>query len=121
MEGKIIKDGKRFITWVSNCVFVFDENGDLINFYLIKGPISDLDLEDGTIYVASPVVCREWLENGEEKFERVGVEVEEKSCSATQIDILTEKLKLKVENVECYSKNWEETTYEQLGSSLHVT
>jgi len=101
MEGKIIKDGKRFIAWVSNYVlFVFDENGDLINFYLLKGPIGDLDLKDDTIYLASPVVCREWLENGEEKFERMSVEVEEKSGSATRIDILTEKLKLKVENVE---------------------
>ena len=43
-KGKIIKDGKRFIAWVSNYVlFVFDENGNLIDFYLLKGYISDLD------------------------------------------------------------------------------
>ena len=36
-EGKIIKDGKRFIAWVSDYVlFVFSENGDLIDFYLLK-------------------------------------------------------------------------------------
>lgn len=110
-EGKIIKDGKRFIAWVSNYVlFVFDENGDLIDFYLLKGYISDLDLRDDTIYVASPVVCREWLENGEERFERINVEIEKRDTSATPIDILTEKLEPKVKNFECYSKDWEKKT-----------
>jgi len=110
-EGKIIKDGKRFIAWVSNYVlFVFDENSDLISFYLLKGYISDLDLRDGTIYLACPPVCKEKLENGEVKFERLGVKVEEKSASVTPIDILAEKQKLKVESVECYSKNGEKKT-----------
>ena len=110
-EGKIIKDGKRFIAWVSNYVlFVFDENGDLISFYLLKGYISDLDLRDGTLYLACPPVCKEKLENSEVKFERLSVKVEEKSASVTPIDILAEKQKLKVESVECYSKNWEKKT-----------
>ncbi len=106
-KGKIIKDGKRFIAWVSNYVlFVFDENGDLINFYLLKGYISDLDLRDGTIYLAYLPVCEEKLENGEKRFEkRMDVEVGKRDGSATPIDTLTEKLKLKVKNVECYSKN----------------
>ena len=110
-EGKIIKNGKRFIAWVSNYVlFVFSENGDLIDFYLLKGPVGDLDLRDNTIYIASPVVCREWLENGEEKFERISVEIEKRDTSATPIDILTEKLEPKVKNIECYSKEWEKKT-----------
>ena len=107
-EGKIIKDGKRFIVWVSNYVlFVFSENGDLIDFYLLEGPIGDLDLRDDTIYIASPVVCRERLENGEERFERINVEIEKRDTSATPIDILTEILEPKVKNIECYSKDWE--------------
>ena len=107
-EGKIIKDGKRFIAWVSNYVlFVFDEYGDLIDFYLLEGPIGDLDLRDDTIYIARPVVCREWLENGEERFERINVEIEKRDTSATPIDILTEILEPKVKNIECYSKDWE--------------
>ena len=107
-EGKIIKDGKRFIAWVSNYVlFVFSENGDLIDFYLLEGPIGDLDLRDDTIYIASPVVCRERLENGEERFERINVEIEKRDTSATPIDILTEILEPKVKNIECYSKDWE--------------
>ncbi len=110
-KGKIIKDGKRFVAWVSDYVlFVFDENGNLISFYLLKGYISDLDLRDGTIYLACPPVCEEKLENGEVKFERLGIKVEEKSASVTPIDLLAEKQKLKVESVECYSKNWERKT-----------
>jgi len=110
-EGKIIKDGKRFIAWLSDYVlFVFDENGDLIDFYLLEGPIGDLDLRDDIIYVASPVVCREWLENGEERFERINVEIEKRDTSATPTDILTEKLEPKVKNFECYSKDWEKKT-----------
>ena len=110
-KGKIIKDGKRFIAWVSDYVlFVFDENGNLISFYLLKGYTSDLDLRDGTIYLACPPVCEEKLENGEVKFERLGIKVEEKSASVTPIDLLAEKQKLKVESVECYSKNWEKKT-----------
>ena len=88
-------------------LFVFDENGDLIDFYLLKGPIGDLDLRDDTIYIASPVVCREWLENGEERFERINVEIEKRDTSATPVDILTEILEPKVKNIECYSKDWE--------------
>ena len=110
-KGKIIKDGKRFVAWVSNYVlFVFDENGNLISFHLLKGYISDLDLRDGTIYLTCPSVCEEKLESGEVKFERLGIKVEEKSASVTPIDLLAEKQKLKVESVECYSKNWEKKT-----------
>ncbi|MCW3131214.1 MAG: hypothetical protein N2V73_00600 [Candidatus Methanospirare jalkutatii] len=111
-EGKIIKDGKRFIAWVSNYVlFVFSENGDLIDFYLVEGYIGDLDLRDGTIYLACPPVCEEKLENSKVKFEKkINVEIEKIDASVTTINVLTEKLKLKIENVECYSKNWEKKT-----------
>jgi len=44
------------------------------------------------------------------KFERLGIKVEEKSASVTPIGVLAEKQKLKVESVECYSKNWEKKT-----------
>ncbi len=96
-KGKILRYGERFVAWISNyMLFIFDEDGRVTNFYMVKGYVSDLDVKDGTIYLAYPSN----LVGGRK------VEIEEKGCRAIPIEVSAQGLDLEVENVECHSKDW---------------
>lgn len=89
-EGKIIKDGERYIAWAGNCLLVFDEDGRVLDFYLLEGEITDVGLNSNTIYLASP-----W---------DASVKVERKEASPVPIEIKAVKHQLEVEYIECHSK-----------------
>jgi len=92
-SSKILKlDERTFVAWISKMILlIFDENGKILNCYELKGDVSDVDLIDSTILLASP-----------EK-----VSVEKIDASPIQINIKAVRIAFKVKRMECYSKKWE--------------
>jgi len=42
LSGKLMRNGATFIAWISRCfLFTFDENGRILNFYVLNGEIGE--------------------------------------------------------------------------------
>lgn len=95
LRGKIIKDGNNFIAWINrNILFVFDENGRVLNFYTLKEIANDIDISNSVIYLAY------------QQDPAKSVEIEKKEASAVPINIKAVRMQLQMKYFECYSKNW---------------
>ena len=109
LEGKIIRDKTTFIAWFSNCIlFTFDENGKILNFYILNGEIEDIALTNNTIYIAALPIQIERVEDQKPVIvEKREVKIEKIPAVSIPISIKAVKHELKVKRIECYSKNWE--------------
>ena len=109
LEGKIIRDETTFIAWFSNCIlFTFDEDGKILNFYILNGEIEDIALTNNTIYIAALPIQVERIEDQKPVIvEKREVKVEKIPAVSIPISIKAMKHELKVKRIECYSKNWE--------------
>ena len=109
LEGKIIRDKTTFIAWFSNCIlFMFDENGKILNFYILNGEIGDVALTNNTIYIVALLIQIECIEDQKPVIvEKREVEIKKIPAVSIPISIRAVKHELKVKRIECYSKNWE--------------
>jgi len=108
LEGKIIRDKTTFIAWFSNCIlFMFDENGKILNFYILNGEIGDVALTNNTIYIAALPIQIERIEKKPVIVEKREVEIKKIPAVSISISIRAVRHELKVKRIECYPKNWE--------------
>jgi len=109
LEGKIVRDKTTFIAWFSNCIlFMFDENGKILNFYILNGEIGDVALTNDTIYIAALPIQIERIEDRKPVIvEKREVKIKKIPAVSIPISIKAVKHELKVKRIECYSKNWE--------------
>lgn len=105
MEGRIVKDGDRFIAFISNYIlFTFDKNGRILDFYVLNGNVEDIGLHDDKIYLAiRPELKEKPSEEATKEITRE-VKIERRDATSIPINLKTVKQKLKVRRVECYSK-----------------
>ena len=108
LEGKIIRDKTTFIAWFSNCIlFTFDENGRILNFYILNGEIEDIALMNNTIYIAALPIQIERVEDQKPVIvEKREVKIEKIPAVSIPISIKAVKHELKVKRIECYSNPW---------------
>lgn len=97
----LFSDGDRYIAWFGNHILLFDENGRILDFYLLEGTVNDIGLSDNTIYIISSP-WQHW---------NTSVRVEKAVASPIPIGIKAVKKKLEVDSLECYSKYWEKNEY----------
>ena len=109
LEGKIVRGKTTFIAWFSNCIlFMFDEDGKILDFYILNGEIEDIALTNNTIYIAALPIQIERIEDQKPVIvEKREVKMEKIPAVSIPISIKAVKHELKVKRIECYSKNWE--------------
>ncbi len=104
LEGKIVKD-ETFVAWFSNYIlFLFDEDGRIPDFYIMKGAIEDVALMNNTVYIAAFPIQVERIEDQKLVVEKREAKMEKISAVSIPVNIKAVKQKLKVKEVESYSK-----------------
>ena len=98
IAGKILKyNEKTFIAWIDKVLLIFDENGDIIDYYEVNGIISDIGIIGDKILLTSVEPERVKIEKKEVRYIQIDIKAVKRSIKIKHID----KDKIKV--VEHYS------------------